>query len=611
MPDERLTRLMKKARRLPLTPGVYLMHDKADRIIYVGKAKALRNRVSQYFGTQERHTEKVRRMVEHVEDFEVILCASEFEALMLECSLIKQYDPKYNILLKDDKGFHYIRVTPPPYPMISAAKQLFDDGARYLGPYYSGYNVTQSVEAARRIFKLPSCGKSGAQMGDRRARPCLNYHIGLCAAPCCGRISREAYEESVEAALAFLREGSAGAAADLTAQMEAAAEALNFEKAARLRDALRALREMNEKQQVVEAGVPEQDVLALAQSPDAACFEVFHFRKGKLCDREQFLVDPVEDAAEARGEFLRRYYSLEREVPPILALDGEAADADLLTEWLTAKRGKKVALTLPQRGEQRRLVEMARRNAAEYLAEKKSRPGKQTAALDELARLLGLKTPPARIEAYDISHTGGDETVGAMIVYRNGAPDKAAYRKFKIRGFTNDDPASMRQVLDRRLEELAKGEDASFAQRPDLILLDGGKTQVAAVAEVLAARGLDIPLFGMVKDDRHKTRAVTSGGEEIAVKPTRAAYMLVYAIQEEVHRFAIGYHRQRRKKKMLGSSLTAIPGVGETRAKALMAHFGTVSAVRAAAVDDLLRVKGMTAPAARRVYEYFHGEAEE
>lgn len=598
-----------KAAALPQTPGVYVMRDREGKVVYVGKAKKLRNRVYQYFANAN-HPRKVANMVRAAADFEVILTDTELEALVLENQLIKKYKPKYNILLKDDKGFHYIRVSKPPYPLISAVKQLGDDGADYLGPYYSGFNVTRSVEAARKVFKLPSCALSGDKMGDPRRRPCLNYHIGLCSAPCAGKISRAAYEESVAAALRFLKEGSASTVAALTAEMEAAAEAMAFEKAARLRDCIRALREMTARQTVVEATVPEQDVVALARSADAACFEVFTFRGGKLCDREQFLLDPVDDPEEARGEFLRRYYSLEREVPPVIALDGPAADAGLLAEWLTAKRGRKVALTLPQRGEQKRLVDLCRRNAAEYLAEKKSRPGRQTAALDELTRLLGLKAPPDRIEAYDISHTGGDETVGAMIVYRAGAPDKSAYRKFKIRGFANDDLASMKQVLTRRFEEYEKGEDPSFAALPDLILLDGGEGQVAAVAPVLAERGLSLPLFGMVKDDHHKTRALTAGGSEIAVKPTRAAYMLVYGIQEEVHRFAIGYHRQRRKKKMLGSSLTAIPGVGETRARALMTHFGTVSAVRAAEIEDLMRVKGMTAPAARRVYEYFHGEDE-
>ena len=604
--DERLERLMKKARRLPLTPGVYLMRDKSGRILYVGKAKALRNRVSQYFGTQERHTEKVRRMVEHVEDFEVILCNSEFEALMLECSLIKQHDPKYNILLKDGKGFHYIRVSKPPWRTVSAAKQMLDDGADYIGPFYSGYNVTQSVDAARKAFKLPSCSKSGDMMGRHRGRPCLNFHIGLCSGPCCGKISREAYEESVDAALRFLSDGSSAAIAALTEQMEQAAADLAFEKAARLRDAIRALGEMTARQKVVETKIPEQDVVALAQSPDAACFEVFNFRQGKLCDREHFLLDPIDNADEARSEFLRRYYSLDRTVPPVVALDGGLPDEALLTEWLTAKRGKKVSLTQPQRGEQRRLIEMCRQNAAEFLGEKRSRPGRETAALDELTRLLGLPKPPAVIEAYDISHTAGEETVGGMVVYRNGAPDRRHYRKFKVRDYANDDPAAMTEVLTRRVAEHRKGEDEAFACLPDLILLDGGRGQVAAVKAALAGQEFPVPIFGMVKDSRHKTRAVTSEGEEIAVKATRSAYSLVYAIQEEVHRYAIGYHRQRRRQKMLGSSLTEIPGVGETRAKALMAHFGTVAAIKNAMPDDLARVKGIPEPVAAAIYTHFH-----
>ncbi len=609
MTDQRLGRLMKKARRLPLTPGVYLMRDKSGKIIYVGKAKALRNRVSQYFGTQERHAEKVRRMVENVDDFEYILCNSEFEALMLECSLIKQHSPKYNILLKDAKGFHYIRVTNGPFPLIKAAKQILDDGARYIGPYYSSYNVSRSVDAAVKAFKLPQCSKSGSQMGKANGRPCLNYHIGLCSAPCCSKISAQAYAESVAGALEYLSNGASAAIAGMTKQMEQAAERLEFERAARLRDQIQALREMSERQKVVEASVREQDVVALATAPDGACFEVFNFRDGKLCDREHFLVDAVEQPEEARSEFLRRYYSLGREVPPVIALDGEIADNELLTEWLTATRGKKVAVTLPQRGEQRRLVDMCLQNAAEHLAEKSSRTGRDTAALDELSRLLGLRKPPEYIEAYDVSHTAGDETVGGMITFRNGAPYKSGYRRFKIEGYTNDDCASMAQMLSRRFDEYSKQDQGDyFSRKPDLILLDGGRGQVAAVKEVLAERGVDVAVFGMVKDDRHKTRAITSDGDEISIKATKSAYELVYRMQEEVHRFAIGYHRQRRKKKMLGSSLTEIAGVGPTRAKALMMHFGTVNAIRQAELEDLMQVKGMNVPTAQAVYLHFHPE---
>ena len=611
MADERMQRLMKKARGLPLTPGVYIMRDKSGKIIYVGKAKALRNRVSQYFGTQERHAEKVRRMVENVEDFDYILCNSEFEALMLECSLIKQHSPKYNILLKDAKGFHYIRVTKGPFPLIKAAKQILDDGARYIGPYYSSYNVSRSVDAAVKAFKLPQCSKSGKEMGKPNGRPCLNYHIGLCSAPCCSKISVEAYAESVAGALDYLSNGASAAIAGLTDQMEQAAERLEFERAARLRDQINALREMSEKQKVVEATVREQDVIALASAHDGACFEVFNFREGKLCDREHFLIDAVEQPDEARAEFLRRYYSLGRDVPPVIALDGEVADRELLAEWLSNARGKKVRITLPQRSEQRRLVDMCRQNAAEHLAEKSNRTGHDTAALDELAKLLGLRRPPEYIEAYDISHTAGEETVGGMITFRNGTPYKSGYRRFKIEDYTNDDCASMAQMLSRRFDEYDKQVQGDyFSRKPDLILLDGGRGQVNAVKEVLSQRGIEVAVFGMVKDDRHKTRAITSDGDEIGIKATKSAYNLVYRIQEEVHRFAIGYHRQRRKKKMLGSSLTEIEGVGQTRAKALMAHFGTVNAIRLAELEDLMQVKGMNIPSAQAVYRHFHPDEE-
>ncbi len=610
--DERLTRLADKARRLPLTPGVYIMQDKAGKIIYIGKAKALRNRVSQYFGSQERHADKVRRMVENVEDFEYILCSSEFEALMLECSLIKQHTPKYNILLKDAKGFHYIRVTQAPWRTVRAAKQIFDDGAEYIGPFYSSFSVGQSVDAACKAFRLPTCSKQGKDMGKKKGRPCLNYHIGQCSAPCCGKILLEEYEESVDGALDFLRDGSAAATATLERQMNVAAENLEFERAVRLRDRINAIKSMSEKQKVVSTEIPVQDVIALAQSADKCCFEVFNFRDGRLCDSRRFAVESVEDAEQARADFIMQLYSSVSEIPPRIACDGEIADRELIEQILTEQRGKKCQIVLPQRGEQRALVDMCRRNAAEYLAEITRRKGHETAGLDELSRLLGLAKPPEFIESYDISHTAGDETVAGMVVFKNGLPYKAGYRRFKIENYSNDDCASMTETLSRRLNELevhsAAGDEDYFGRLPDLILLDGGKAQVAAVRELFSARGYAVPIFGMVKDSRHRTRAVTSDGDEIAIKATLPAYRLCYTIQEEVHRFAIGYHNKRRKRKLLGSSLTAIEGIGETRAKALMTHFGTVSAVAAAELEDLLKVKGLTEPAAKRVYYHFHKE---
>lgn len=609
--DERLSRLMAKARRLPSSPGVYIMKDRSGKIIYIGKAKALCNRVSQYFGSGEHHAEKVRQMVARVEDFEYILCSSELEALMLECSLIKQHMPKYNILLKDAKGFHYIRVTKRPWRTITAVKQVADDGADYLGPYYSLYSVSRAVDSAKKAFCLPQCTKQGKDMNKRGAKPCLNYHIGQCTAPCCyGKITEEEYEENVKGALDYLNNGSAAAISAMTKEMEQAAERLDFERAARLRDRIASMRAMGIKQKVVSTEIKEQDVIALAAAPEKSCFELFVFRGGSLCDSRHFLVDGVEDAPTARAEFILQLYSGEGEIPPRIACDGEVADAPLIEQILSEKRGKRCYLAVPQKGEQRNLTELCRRNAAEYLAEVLSRRGHETAGLDELARLLGLATPPEFIEAYDISHTAGDETVGGMVVFKNGQPYKEGYRKFKIENYQNDDCASMTEVLTRRLNEYKKhqGDGDYFGQLPQLILLDGGKNQVAAISALLEKEGYDIPLFGMVKDAKHRTRAITHQGGEIAIKATRSAFNLVYAIQEEVHRFAIGYHNRRRKKKMLGSSLTAIEGIGETRAKQLMAHFGTVTAVSKAELEDLMRVKGMTEPAAKRVYDHFHGE---
>jgi excinuclease ABC subunit C len=609
MADQRLARLLKKARRLPLTPGVYIMKNSAGKIIYIGKAKALKNRVSQYFGTQEHHTEKVRRMVANVEDFEYILCGSEFEALMLECSLIKQHSPKYNILLKDAKGFHYIRVTRPPWTTIKAVKMMSEDGAQYIGPYNSSWTVSQSVDAANRIFRLPQCGKTAKDMGVKKGRPCLNYFIGQCSAPCCGKISQQDYDEAARQAVDFLKNGSTATLGELERQMNDAAERLEFERAARLRDRIGALRKMSEKQKVIETSVRDQDVIAVARAADRACFEVFIVREGRLCDREHFLTDAVEDDASARAEFITRYYSLGREIPPRITVDGEVEDIGLLTEWLSEKRGKKAAVTIPQKGEQLSLVKMCIENAAEYLAEKTGRTGRDTAALDELARLLGLKSAPRKIEAYDISNTAGSENVAGMVVFFDGKPLKSAYRKFKIKGFSGqDDYASMAEVIGRRLEEYKKhgGDGDDFGILPDLILLDGGKGQVSAVLPVLRAAGIELPVFGMVKDDRHRTRAITSDGDEIAVKATRSAYTLVSTIQEEVHRFAVGYHHQRQKKRAFSSSLTEIEGIGPTRAKALLRHFGTIAAISAAEQEDLCKVPGMNSAAAKKVYEYYY-----
>jgi excinuclease ABC subunit C len=607
--DEHKKELRAKAMRLPLHPGVYIMHDKTGKIIYIGKAKALKNRVSQYFGSEKNHDEKVRRMVSNVEDFEYILTDSEFEALVLECSLIKQHNPKYNILLKDDKGYHYIRVTSGEWPKIAEAKQILDDGAQYIGPFVSSWAVKESIDEALKIFRLPTCSRRFPQ-DIGKGRPCLNYFIKQCCAPCRGKIKQNEYIEYVNETIDFLRGGSAASVKKLTEKMNEAAEALEFERAARIRDRLAAIKRMSEKQKVVAARVPEQDIIALAQGAGASCFEVFRFQNSRLCDRETFLLGEIGDPKAARSEFLERYYSMRDRIPPRICLDGTAADTNLLEGWLSQKAGRKVTVTVPQKGEQAQLTEMCRSNAAEQLAQTTNRTGREASALDELGRLLGMEQPPIYIESYDISNLAGGENVAGMIVFENGRPLKSAYRKFKIKGVEGqDDYASMQEVIERRLHEYFEHKESNegFGRLPDLILLDGGRGHVAAVKPVLEAAGLNIPLYGMVKDDKHRTRAIAKDGGEIAINSNRAAFTLVSTIQDEVHRFAIGYHRQMRKKNTISTTLTSIEGVGLTRAKALLKHFKTITAIKEADLEELTAAPSMNEPAAKKVYAYFHG----
>ena len=608
--NERLPYLRKKSMSLPLTPGVYLMKNKKGEIIYVGKAKALKNRVSSYFGSQNKHTAKVRKMVENVEDFDYIMCDSEFEALVLECSLIKQHSPKYNILLKDDKGYHYIKITSNGWKNILAVKQRFDDGAEYIGPYTGSYGVTNAVAEAKKIFLLPQCSKVFPR-DYNKSRPCLNYFIGQCAAPCAGKTTAEAHAEAVEQAIDFIVNGSGKAVEALTEKMLAASENLEFEKAAKLRDRINAIKKVSEKQKVVAASVEEQDVFAVVCSEEKACLSVIRFRNSRLYDNEDFIIDAPENMPEARHELLRSYYSMRDFVPRRITVDGEIADSDVLCEWLSSLAGRKVTAVCPQRGEQHSLVEMCRSNAAQKLAIYLGKTGRATAALDELATLLGLKSPPKFIESYDISHTAGSENVAGMVVFKDGAPFKKSYRRFAIKGFTGqDDYASMAEVIERRIlryfEEKDSGE--GFGRLPDLILLDGGSGQVNAVKPVLEKYGLDIPLFGMVKDSHHRTRANACSGDELSLTSKRAAFTLVSTIQEEVHRYSVEYHRNRRKKASLSSSLTSINGIGESRCKALLRHFKTVKAVSQASVEELAAVKGMNKIAAQAVFEAFHGQ---
>lgn len=603
--------LRKKAMALPLLPGVYIMHDKSGEIIYIGKAKALKNRVSQYFGSQNNHAEKVRRMVDNVDDFEYIITDSEFEALILECSLIKQHTPKYNILLKDDKGYSYIRVSSGDWGRLTYVLQKKDDGAQYIGPYKSSYYVKSAVEEANKIFMLPTCNRRFPQ-DFRKGRPCLNYHIKQCMAPCTGRVKLKDYKESLSQALDFLKGGSSNSIKQLTAQMEEAAENLEFERAARIRDKINAVKKMGEKQKVVANKVLDEDVIASFTDDGKICFQVFRFEGGRLFDRESFIFDSGDSESEYE-EFLLSYYTIRNDVPKNIALDRDFDGIDAIAQWLSEKRGNKVNVTVPQRGEQAQLVSMCRSNAAEALAQKKGATVREFGVLEELKETLGLEKLPEYIESYDISNLAGTENVAGMIVYKNGKPLKSAYKKFKIKGFEGqDDYASMAEVISRRFDEYYKAEDKTegFGKLPDLILLDGGKGQVAAVKQVLQRMNISVPLFGMVKDDKHRTRAVTGDGGEIAISSKRALFTFLSKMQDEVHRFAIGYHHARRSKNTFKSSLTNIDGVGEVRAKSLLKYFRTIDNISKADLTELENAPKMTKDSALAVYRYFHAEDE-
>lgn len=599
--------LRKKAMSLPLLPGVYIMKNADGEIIYIGKAKALKNRVSQYFGSQNRHPIKVRKMVENVDRFDYIVTGSEFEALVLECSLIKQHSPKYNILLKDDKGYSYIRISEGEYRKISAVFNKKDDGSEYIGPYLSSYSVRQSVDAANKIFKLPQCNKVFPR-DFGKSRPCLNYYISQCCGLCTGKIKKSDYDEAVDGAIAFLKGDSRDIIADLRVKMEKAAEELDFEQAAKLRDRINSIERIKEKQKVVYKSVEEQDVFATADIDGSVCLAVLRFSNGRLFDSEHFFFDDPGDKESMRSDFITSYYSMRDNIPKRVTLDGEVADRELLEQWLSEKKGKKVTVFVPARGEQLEIVNMCRKNAEEKLAIKKGRTGREIAVLDELKDLLGLKKTPEYIESYDISHTAGQDSVAGMIVFKGGKPYRKAYKRFSIKSFDgNDDYRAMNEVLTRRFSEYEKSKDSTegFGKLPDLILLDGGVGQVHAVEPVLREFGLKIPLFGMVKDNRHRTRAISGDGGEIAINSKRQVFTLVSEIQNEVHRFSVAYHHQKHAKRGLSLSLTEIEGVGEKRASALLKYFKTMTAIKNAEVDELSKAPGITSAVAQNIYDYY------
>lgn len=599
--------LRKKAMALPLQPGVYIMKNKDKKIIYIGKAKKLKNRVSSYFGSHSNHSLKVIRMVENVDDFDYILVNTEFEALVLECSLIKQHMPKYNILLKDDKGYNYIKITKGDFPIISECKRIDDDGATYIGPYISNFSVKQAVEETLKIFKLPRCSKRFPQ-DYGKSRPCLNGFMGLCSAPCAGKITQAEYLKNVNDAVAFLKGGSQAAVREMTAQMNELSENLQFEEAAKLRDRIRAIKNLDERQNVVSINVPEEDVFALVNGKKKACFEVIRFQNGKLTDTEFWLIDSQDDLESARTELIEQYYSMRERVPSRIALDGACEDEALLHDFLENKRGKKVEFIHPQKGEHLSIVNMCIRNANEHLAQNEGRLGREFAALKELASLLGLKKPPEYIESYDISHTFGADNVAGMVVFHNGRPMKSAYKRFAIKGFDGqNDVGSMNEVLTRRFNHYYNDEEGStFKILPDLILLDGGQPQVHAVLPIIEKMGLNVPVFGMVKDNKHRTRAIAFGGGEIEINSHRSAFTLVSNIQEEVHRFAISYHHKKHAKSTFSSGLLQIEGIGEKKAKALLRHFKTIGKIKECDEAQLRECPSISEKNARDIYEFYH-----
>ena len=561
--------LKEKAHALPLKPGVYIMQDARNEVIYVGKAKALKNRVSQYFANLASHTEKTRAMVSQIDHFDVIVADSEFEALVLENSLIKRHQPRYNILLKDDKGYPYIRLTvKEPYPRFSLANRAAEDGARYFGPYGSRGATQNIVDALRVALKLPSCSrKFPRDIG--KERPCLNYHMGQCDGYCRKEMDQSRYREAIDQAVRLLEGKFQEVGDELKAEMELAAEELRFEKAAELRDRYRAIELLGKRQKVVAGSLADTDVVGFFQGEATkSCFVVLHFAGGDLAAKDWELIDtPMEeDRADILSALVRQYYAPRGQLPRQILLPCALEDEVPLMRLFSEQAGHRVELVTPQRGAKMDLIKLANQNAVEEVERATTREERQNKLLEALGKMLGLSETPRRMESYDISNTGSDDIVASMVVFENGRPLKRDYRHFKLKDMNGpDDYASMEQVLTRRFRRYLDG-DEKFNTRPDLLLIDGGENHVRVAQRVLEAMNLDIPAFGMVKDDRHRTRAlVAPDGREIGIQAIPAVFALIGQIQEETHRFAIEFNRQQRKGRVQGSTLDKIPGVGEVR----------------------------------------------
>jgi len=597
--------LKDKALSLPYEPGVYLMQDKTGTVIYVGKAKKLKNRVSQYFQDTASHTPKTRKMVSQIDHFDTIVARSEFEALVLECSLIKRHMPKYNILLKDDKGYPYLRVDlAEDYPTMQMVSRITGDKASYFGPF-GGRFVTQNViDTLRLTLKLPGCSKQFPRdLG--KERPCLNYHMNNCDGWCQLSRSQKDYHARMEQAVLILQGNYKQVAGELRAQMEAAADKLQFELAASLRDRLRAVESLGEKQLVTAGTMANTDVIGYYQNETRACFAVLHYVNGSLLDKEYEILATADDPKEAVSSLVKQFYLVRGAAPKVILTPFEMEDAELFSALLQQELGKKVLIRMPQRGDNVRLVELARKNAREEAERITTKAERRTGTLGVLADMLHLPDTPHRMESYDISNLAGTDIVASMVVFQDGKPLKSAYKRFKVEGLTDqDDYASMHQVLLRRLTHYVQ-QDAGFAERPDVLLIDGGIEHARVAEDVLQTLGLSIPTYGMVKDDRHRTRAlVTAAGDEIAIGAVPSVFALIGTIQEETHRFAITYQRTLRSRRMKASGLEDIPGIGEKRRQALLKKFRSVKAISQAGQAELEQV--LPVPAAQAVYRHFH-----
>ncbi len=610
---------------LPEKPGVYIMHSSDDTVIYVGKAKILKNRVRQYFGSNKNHTPKVRAMVSNVSYFEYIITDSETEALVLECNLIKKYRPKYNILLKDDKQYPYIKVTiNERYPRIFMTRQLKNDGAKYFGPYAGGGTVKLVLELVSKIFRYPKCRlKFPDDIGKKR--PCLNAHIKACFAPCTGRVSEEEYRCVFYSICSFLSGNHKELLIDLESKMLEASKEMQFERAAELRDEIAAIKRLDEKQKIVNSDkMTDMDVVAITTVGDNAFCEIFFIRVGRVSGRENFRMVGASGRCmeEITSDFLKQFYREAATLPLEILTEVKAADEEIISEWLTEQKGKKVTVHAPQKGEKKKIVEMVKKNAENacdvYLSAKQ-KAERVNGVLTELARTLGLDNIPQYIEAYDISNISGSDNVGSMVVFKNGKPARSRYRSFNIKSFEGaNDYKAMQEVLYRRIKHAYEEqalvdsgelsiEKAKFLPLPDLMLIDGGAGHLAAAKEMLEAMSAEITAFGMVKDDKHRTRAIVSEAGEIAISQTSSVFKLITAIQDEAHRSAVGHHRNKRSKGITRSELDEIKGIGEKKKAKLLSYFKSVKRIREAEVDDLIKA-GIDRKTAENIKEYFNGE---